>query len=343
MFFMSNAVEIQEEAPGAVETTRDPCAAPIKALAPWLGGKRSMADRIVAELGEHEVFIEPFMGGCSILPRKSRSPIEVCNDLHGDIVNLAKVVAHPELGRDLENILRLTPFAEHELQQAVDRIAGDPEPVIDDAERVERAADFLIVSWMGRSGEGGTSKSSVDPVFCVRWSDGGGNPAQRWRSVLRSIAHWRARLANVTFTNKDGFDVLETVRKAEQSVRLDRANGKPARHARRAIYIDPPYVGAGRQYLHTFEEIDDTLGLFGDDHERLRDACQEIEEARIVISYYDHPKIRELWHGLPGWTWIDCTKHKASAHASGGGAVSPEVLIVNGPSYTAQGGGAVHA
>jgi hypothetical protein len=41
---------------------------PIKALAPWFGGKRNLAPLIVAELGEHRCYWEPFCGSMAGLP-----------------------------------------------------------------------------------------------------------------------------------------------------------------------------------------------------------------------------------------------------------------------------------
>jgi site-specific DNA-cytosine methylase len=39
----------------------------IKALAPWYGSKRTLADRIVKELGPHKFYVEPFCGSCAVL------------------------------------------------------------------------------------------------------------------------------------------------------------------------------------------------------------------------------------------------------------------------------------
>ncbi len=51
--------------------TKDPM--PVRALAPWFGGKRTMAPAIVAELGPHTQYFEPFCGSKNGFPE--RAPI----------------------------------------------------------------------------------------------------------------------------------------------------------------------------------------------------------------------------------------------------------------------------
>ena len=64
----------------------------IKAIAPWFGGKRTMAPDIVAQLGKHTQYFEPFCGSMAVLFGKPRSMHETVNDLHGDLINLALVL-----------------------------------------------------------------------------------------------------------------------------------------------------------------------------------------------------------------------------------------------------------
>jgi len=39
----------------------------IKAIAPWFGGKRTMASTIIQELGPHSQYFEPFCGSMAVL------------------------------------------------------------------------------------------------------------------------------------------------------------------------------------------------------------------------------------------------------------------------------------
>ena len=65
----------------------------ITAIAPYFGGKRNLAPRIVAEFGPHRAYWEPFVGSCAVLFAKPRIAFETVNDLHGDLVTLAMVLA----------------------------------------------------------------------------------------------------------------------------------------------------------------------------------------------------------------------------------------------------------
>ena len=65
----------------------------ISALAPWFGGKRTLAPAIVEELGPHTAYWEPFCGSCAVLFAKPPLAFEQINDLHGDLINLAMVFA----------------------------------------------------------------------------------------------------------------------------------------------------------------------------------------------------------------------------------------------------------
>ncbi|KKK94504.1 hypothetical protein LCGC14_2682220 [marine sediment metagenome] len=45
----------------------------IKAIAPWFGGKRNLAPKIVDALGDHRVYWEPFCGSMAVLMAKPPS------------------------------------------------------------------------------------------------------------------------------------------------------------------------------------------------------------------------------------------------------------------------------
>lgn len=64
-------------------------------IIPWLGGKRRLADRLLALFPPHECYVEAFAGGAALfflrpLPAKA----EILNDANGDLVNLYRVVQH---------------------------------------------------------------------------------------------------------------------------------------------------------------------------------------------------------------------------------------------------------
>ena len=81
-------------------------------LAPWFGGKRTLAPQIVAAMGDHKVYWELFSGSMAVLMGKPTVKMETVNDLHGDLINLARVVQDPLSAEDIYGRLQRTLFAE---------------------------------------------------------------------------------------------------------------------------------------------------------------------------------------------------------------------------------------
>jgi len=68
---------------------------PPRPMAPfrWAGGKGNLATWIVQYVPAGQIYVEPFAGAASVLWRlPSPFPVEVLNDLDGDIVNLYRVL-----------------------------------------------------------------------------------------------------------------------------------------------------------------------------------------------------------------------------------------------------------
>lgn len=64
-------------------------------IIPWLGGKRRLADRLMPLFPQHECYVEVFCGGAAIyFLRPYPAPVEVLNDINGELVNLYRVVQH---------------------------------------------------------------------------------------------------------------------------------------------------------------------------------------------------------------------------------------------------------
>ncbi len=287
---------------------------PLGAIAPWFGGKRTMAPDIVRLLGPHRAYFEPMCGSAAVLCAKDIVPNEMINDLHRELINLAMVVASDrwlELYRMVDRLL----ISEDWLRYASTVVAQDhPAPVsVGYVERkhVQRAAFYLATSWMGRNGVSGTARPGYQ-IAC-RFTQGGGSPGVRWRAAVDSVPPWHDRLKGVVILNRDAFDVIE---------KIDDADGV-------AIYCDPPYLTPAG-YLHEFSAASD-LFAGRDDHQRLADALTRFERARVVVSYYAHERLPTLYPP-DRWRHIDATRSKNLSNVQTRGTVkslAPEVLIVN--------------
>lgn len=79
-----------------------------KPLFPWPGGKRRLAKHIlpVIHSTKHRTYVEPFAGGAAILFMRTPAPVEVINDMHGELVRLYRCVQH-----HLEELVRQFKWA----------------------------------------------------------------------------------------------------------------------------------------------------------------------------------------------------------------------------------------
>jgi len=53
---------------------------------PWMGGKRRLADTIIPRFPDHECYVEVFAGGAALYFLRHPAPVEVINDINGDLV-----------------------------------------------------------------------------------------------------------------------------------------------------------------------------------------------------------------------------------------------------------------
>ena len=281
----------------------------LHSIVPYFGGKRSMADGIVQELGRPASYFELGCGSLAVLLAKPPSLHETAVDLLGPLTNLAFVLQDDALWQRLLDRLGRTLFSDALFAASRDFCNSHPEPKPPD---LDAAYHYLVRSWQGYNGIAGTKRKADG--LAVRFTPGGGGAAKRWRSMVESVPDWHGRLRNVVILSCDLFDVLPKIADTPQT----------------AIYADPPYLPetrGGARYEHEFSE---------DDHERLADALGRFEHARVVVSYYDHPKLRELY-SLDRWCFRDMARQK-NLHAQNrrdqqGVCEAPEVLILNGPSY----------
>jgi DNA adenine methylase len=288
----------------------------ITALAPWFGSKRNLATAIIGELGEHRVYWEPFCGSAAVLLAKPPCVMETVNDLHGDLINLARVLKHEPTALELYGRLNRFVFHEDLFHESAGRYRAHGQRPAGDDPDMDRAEDFMVCSWFGRNGVAGTE--SYNQGFCLRFTANGGHSAKRWASVLESLPDWHIRLRNVTILNRDAFELMDRI----------------ADERGTAIYADPPYLVKGAKYVHDFESAD---------HTRLAVALDRFKKARVVVSYYDHPRLADLY---PGWRVrrIEVAKSLVNQNRrdAEGAVTATEVLLINDgeetPSFRLSGG-----
>lgn len=189
---------------------------PVRPVAPWLGGKRNLAGRIVAliERVPHAVYAEPFVGmGGIFLRRRLRPRAEVINDFGRDIATLFRILQrhYPQFLEVMR--FQLTTRAEFERL-----VATDPATLTD----LERAARFL---YLQRTAFGGKVSGRNFGVSRDR-------PARFNLTTLEPMLEdVHARLAGVTI---ECLDFAEFIRRYDGADTL--------------FYLDPPYWGSEGDY-----------------------------------------------------------------------------------------------
>lgn len=189
---------------------------PVRPVASYIGGKRNLARRLVTLIDAipHRTYCEAFVGMGGIFFRRMRQPpVEVINDISGDVANLFRVLQehYPYLIDTLR--WRLTSRAEFQ------RLLAIPGERMTD---IQRAARFLYLQKTAFGGKvsGRTYGVAVD------------QPARFDVTKLEPmLADVHERLARV---------VIEQLSYAEFIPRYDRPET--------LFYLDPPYWGCEDDY-----------------------------------------------------------------------------------------------
>ena len=157
----------------------------------------------------HRVYYEPMLGSGVFLLNKPRAPLEVVNDVNGDVVNFFRVLRDRK-GQRLQELLRLTPYARDE-REACQLALLDP-----GLSDVERARAFFVMCETSMWGDTGSGFGF--PATCER------PPQATFASRVDRLHRAASRLRGVIVENLDF-----------------RAFFGKYQHAGVFCYLDPPY------------------------------------------------------------------------------------------------------
>lgn len=201
----------------------------------------------------------------------------VANDLHRHIINLARVSRDDELRGQLVRRLRRVLFHPDELKDAQD-YCRSLQP--GDGPNLDCAFNYFVCCWVGRS-----SKAGIDDEFngrpAVRWKADGGDSMVRFQSAIRMLGTFSRTARRCTFETMDAFDFL---------AHCEDLNGH-------GLYCDSPFPGQGDRYRFNCGKTQEKQRRW---HERLAEAVGRFGACRVVMRFYDHEMVRELY---PEWRW----------------------------------------
>lgn len=250
---------------------------PLSGAAPYLGGKKNLADRIIEriELVDHRCYVEPFIGmGGVFFRRKLIPPCEIFNDYSGEVVNFFRVIQRHY--RALLDELRFTLAGRSIFHNFIDT---PPESLTD----IQRAARFYYLQHCGFSGKVGSTCFAVDRY---------GNSRFNIRQLRGHIEKLHERLSNVTIENLPYSTLIERYDSPET-----------------LFYLDPPYYGCENDYgknlfeREDFNRLSEQLAtitgkfiLSLNDRPQVREifACFNMEEVSTNYGIGGNQKFEEL-------------------------------------------------
>ncbi len=217
----------------------------MKTILRWPGAKWRIADWIIRQFPEHDVYCEPFFGSGAVFFRKAPSSTETINDIDGNVVNLFRVVR--DAADELAKAIEMTPYSREEYRECY-QSQGDA---------VEQARRFLVRTWQAFGGR----------TYCsCAWSHNRTNTVFRpkyWSKLPDRLLDTveRLRMAQI-----ECMDALELIPMYNRPNTL--------------LYVDPPYLRSSRTDLHYECEF-----ARPEQHKQLLQLCREHTGPCIVSSY----------------------------------------------------------
>jgi DNA adenine methylase len=262
-------------------------------LIKYPGGKGRLWRWIIQYLPKSDVYCEPFGGAAHVLLNKEPSPLEIYNDIDGNLVNLFCVVADPNLFRKFLRRVQPLPYARSLYNYCAQTIAEQTDPV-------ERAWRFYVL--MNQAMPGG-------------------------RGWGYNIRHFKHTAVSCLWANS--VDRLPAIHARLRRVQIDHLDWRVCldRYDQPGIvwYLDPPYPRETRRTAKLYSHE-----LTTDDHVELVDRILRLK-GMVAISSYPSPiyaKLKEAgWKEVRRNTW--CWMSLDSRRKHGKCPPRTEVLYLN--------------
>jgi|SRR5882672_3531814 len=196
------------------ELAFEPEKKPFRPALRYHGGKWTIAPWIISHFPEHRVYCEPFCGAASVLLRKSRSKIEVINDLDDEVTGLFEILRDKDASRVLCELIAFPPFSRADFKLAY-------EPAVT---AIERARRLVVRSFFGFGSHSFNADNSngFRSFICK-------NYASEWSGVPEALMAIVERINGVMVENRPALEVIAQKDSADT-----------------LFFIDPPYPTSTR-------------------------------------------------------------------------------------------------
>jgi DNA adenine methylase len=253
----------------------------LRAPVQWFGGKGNMLAKLMRHVPPGgRPYCEPYMGAASLFFARDPAPVEVLNDLDGDLVNLFRCLQDKATFEELRHRIRYTLYARAEFGRALEILKD--ESVIDP---VRRAWAFFVAKNQGTSGVaetiGNWGRTFIDNRGCA-------DTTNKWMMRLSMLDDWHLRLLRAQIDSRDALEVIRYWDTTEA-----------------VFYVDPPYHRDTRKDKNVY-----AVEQSHDHHVRLVETLLACNGA-VVLSGYDHPVYAPLEEA--GWT---ATRYETACYAA---------------------------
>lgn len=260
-----------------------------KSALSYFGSDSEVAAELAAMLDHCKHVTIPFVGGASIIPHLKARAI-VANDLNDLAINFYRCASGWSGDSSQTMLLEL---CRHTLSHPTELEWAESFLSSDSSLDFQRAWAYWAMCWIGRKGKGGTKNQGGMPS--VRRTANGGTNASRIRAAANDLIEWAKHFERCEW---EQLDFREQLPKVADDVNC-------------GVYCDPPWVDAGKLYLHSFSP---------DDHTVLANMLTRFIETTVVVRYGDHPLVRELYKD---WNIIEASSRDQC------NAVKGELWITN--------------
>ena len=244
----------------------------------YFGGKGNMVAKLLRLIPPHDVYVEVFGGGASLLFAKQPSPVEVYNDINDELVNLFQVIRDPITLQEFQKLVSLTPYAREEFYYYKDTLDSSKDDI-------DRAYNYFVMNRQSFAG-GGTGWGYVVTESYRNMS----GVVSLYLSAIAMLPQVADRLLQVQIEHDDFRKIIP---------RYDTPGT--------LFYLDPPYVPSTRRnggYKHE---------MTVEDHEDLLKLIINIR-GKVMLSGYNNDLYKSYLDGREGWHRID---YKTACHAVG--------------------------
>jgi DNA adenine methylase len=233
----------------------------------YFGSKLRIAAKLRSELPPHNAWVELFCGSAAMTLAKAPAPIEVINDINGEIVNFFRQLR--ENSDPLRTAISLTPYSRAEFEIA--RRKGS------DLSELERARRFFVAAMMAINGSFGDAPGGFS-ISNSYSRNGREARVNRWNETPAYLSAVADRLKRVRIENQDGLKLFQDFKKRPATL----------------VYFDPPYLGKRLQGY----DFDQNTQEF---HERL---LEDVITANcmVFISGYQHDLYDKYLTPSRGWS-----------------------------------------